>query len=553
MREPPTFNLWSEPWLTVEWQISAKRPLPTLSTLSLQEALSQAHDIHALYEPSPLVVAAVHRLLVAILQDIYQPQHPPDLVAIWQNGRFHLDKLAEFGNRYANRFDLFSEDAPFLQTSDLGLQPAKEDKAKPVAYLLQEQSAGTAVTHYNHAYDDTQTFCASCAAKGILLTPPFASSGGAGIKPSINGVPPIYVFPGGDTLFDSLTASLTTPAFQPIPSQSVQDKAWWQRPLPITIGKSNELRRVGYLHSLLFPARRVRLHPQKLTQPCTCCGAQTAWGVSTMVYEMGESRPKTASFWRDPFAAYRIPKNAQENPLPIRPVTNRVLWREFDGLFLADKPDENSGLKGTRPAILDQLEEVWRDNQSVLPFKNIPLRAIGLLTDMKMKIFEWDETGFTVPPRLLTDADAAHTIKISIDFAVRSEGTLKSTFNQYFGGGGKSERYAALKKQMSQQYWQALGEAFQQYILQFTLDANSELLFHQWLDTVLKTGRQVFQETVLSLPATGDVAVPNVKRYSNLNRSDIKMIRLREDAMDDCAKFLYGYRKKNYPKPQEVS
>lgn len=550
MRESPTFNLWSEPWLTVE------RPLPTLSTLSLQEVLTQAHDIHALYEPSPLVVVAVHRLLVAILQDIYQPQQPLDLVAIWQNGRFHPEKIAEFGTRYADRFDLFSADAPFLQTSDLGLQPAKEDKAKPVAYLLQEQSAGTAVTHYNHAYDKSQIFCAPCAAKGLLLTPPFASSGGRGFPPSINGVPPIYVFPGGDTLFDSLTASLTTPAFQPEPSKSVQDEAWWQRPLPVTIGKSDELRRVGYLHSLLFPARRVRLHPQQLTQPCTRCGEQMDWGVSTMVYEMGESRPKTAPFWRDPFAAYRIPKKAKENPLPIRPVTNRVLWREFDGLFLADKPDEKSGLKGTRPAILDQLAEVWRDNRAVLPFKEIPLRAIGLRTDMKMKIFEWDEAGFVVPPRLLIDADAAFDIKRSIDFAVRSEGTLKSTFNQYFGGGGKSERYAALKKQMSHQYWQALGEEFQQYILQFSANADSEALFHQWLDTVLRTGRQIFQDTVLSLPATGETAVPaKVKRYKNLNRSDIKMIRLREDAMDDCARFLYGYRKKNYPKPQpqEVS
>ncbi len=545
MRESPTFNLWSELWITVE------QPSTQLDTLNPQDVLTHAHQIHALYDSSPLVVAAVHRLLVAILQDIYQPQHPPDLVALWQHGRFHPEKIIEFGHRYADRFDLFSEDAPFLQTSDLSLQPAKEDKAKPVAYLLQEQSAGTAVTHYNHAYDASQTFCAHCAAKGLLLTPPFASSGGAGIKPSINGVPPIYVFPGGDTLFDSLTASLTTPAYQPTPSQTVKkDEAWWQRPLPVTIGKSHELRRVGYLHSLLFPARRVRLHPQKLAHPCTRCGTQTAWGVGTMVYEMGESRPKTASFWRDPFAAYRIPKKAKENPLPIRPFPNRALWREFDGLFLPDKADETSGLKATRPAILDQLEDVWRENRAALPFQEVPLRTIGLRTDMKMKIFEWEEAGFTVPPRLLTSAEAAHTIKMSIEFAVRSEGTLKSTFNQYFGGGGKSERYAALKQQMSQQYWQLLGEEFQQYILQFSTTADSETLFHQWLDTVLKTARHIFQETVLSLPATGDMVVPKVKRYSNLKRSDIKMIRLREDAMDDCAKFLYGYRKKHYPKPQ---
>lgn len=555
MREPPTFNLWSEPWMTVELRPGIQWPL---STLSLQAVLTQAHDIHALYEPSPLVVAAVHRLLVAILQDIYQPQQPSDLVAIWQNGRFHPEKIAEFGARYADRFDLFSEDAPFLQTSDLRLQPAKEDKAKPVAYLLQEQSAGTAVTHYNHAYDDSQIFCAPCVVKGLLLTPPFASSGGAGIKPSINGVPPIYVLPGGKTLFDSLTASLTTPKFQPIneEDEDEEDVAWWQRPLPTIVGKKDEVFEVGYLHSLLFPARRVRLHPQHLTEPCTRCGTQTTWGVATMVYEMGESRhPDLTFWWRDPFAAYQKPKKENAPPLPIRPIANRALWREYAGLFLPDQEDQNK-LKAFRPSVINQLEVVHRRDETAVPPDVFHFRTIGLRTDMKMKIFEWDETGFTVPPRLLADADAAHFIKMGIEFAKHSEDTLKSTFNQYFGGSGKSERYAALKKQMSQQYWQSLGEAFQQYILQFTATVDNETLFHQWLDTVLKTGCQIFKETVLSLPATGDVAVPaKVKRYKNLNRSDIKMIRLREDAMDDCARFLYGYRKKNYPKPQpqEVS
>ena len=170
---------------------------------------------------------------------------------------------------------------------------------------------------------------------------------------------------------------------------------------------------------------------------------------------------------------------------------------------------------------------------------------------MKMKIFEWEEAGFIVPPRLLSDADTAQYIQINIDFARQSEGTLKSTFNQYFGGGGKSERYAALKQQMSYTYWQQLGEEFQAHILKYTAEANPETLKHEWLDTVLRTARAVFKQTVLALPTTGDLPVPNVKRYSNLKRTDIKMIRLREDAMDDCAKFLYGYRKKNHPRPEK--
>ncbi|MCB0195948.1 MAG: type I-E CRISPR-associated protein Cse1/CasA, partial [Anaerolineae bacterium] len=199
----PSFNLWHEPWITVE-RLDGK-----LDILNIRQVLTKAHHIRALYEPSPLDGFSIHRLLVAILQDAYQPESRRDLKKLWQDGQFSTALLQPFEQRYAARFDLFSAKAPFLQSADLSLQPAKTDKPKPVGYLLLEQPAGTAVTHYTHAYDDTQQFCSHCAAKGLLVIPAFASSGGAGIKPSINGVPPIYVLPGGQTLFASLCASLT--------------------------------------------------------------------------------------------------------------------------------------------------------------------------------------------------------------------------------------------------------------------------------------------------------------------------------------------------------
>ncbi|HFQ93212.1 MAG TPA: type I-E CRISPR-associated protein Cse1/CasA, partial [Anaerolineae bacterium] len=446
MNQQPVFNLWSEPWITVE------RPSARLDTLSIEEALTQADVIHALYDPSPLAVTAVHRLLTAILQEVYAPRRLADLAQIWRDGRFLPDKIAAFGSQYASRFDLFAQDAPFLQTADLGLQPAKSDKPKPAAYLFQEQPAGTAVTHYTHAYDENQLFCAACAAKGLLLGPPFASSGGAGIKPSINGVPPIYVLPGGDNLFQSLAASITTPKYQPKAADE-EDLPWWKRPSPTIIGKKEELYSVGYLRSLTFPARRVRLHPIPMSTPCTRCGEKTDWGARTMVYEMGESRPKDAPWWRDPFAAYRPPKKDGAQPLPIRPVENRAIWREFTGLFLPSRKSEE-GRGDYRPTVLIQLEAVWRRDETALPFTRtrVPVRLIGLRTDMKMKIFEWEETGFDIAPRLLADEEMAGYIQQGLDFAASIDGTIKAVFNSHFGGGGKSSRYGALRREMSSFY-----------------------------------------------------------------------------------------------------
>lgn len=527
---PPTFNLWLEPWLTVE------RPSGQLHTLSIEQTLLDAHHTHALYDPSPLIGVGVHRLLVAILQTIYAPQQTPDLLQIWRDGQFDPQKVAAFGAQYADRFDLFDVDAPFYQTADLPLQPAKGENAKPVGYLLEEQPAGTAVTHYTHSYDAGQLFCSACAAKGLLVMPAFASSGGAGIKPSINGVPPIYILPGGDTLFHSLAASLTTPAYQPPtfqPGIQADDEVWWQRPSPTIVEKKGIVRRVRYLHSLTFPARRIRLHPIPMTQPCSRCGRQTAWGVQTMVYEMGEDR-QSDKWWRDPFAAYRTPKTEKDEPLPIRLVEGRALWREFRGLFLPHQKDD-AGLKAFRPAIITQIEEVWRSDKTAIPFTDIPLRVIGLRTDMKMKIFEWEESGFLVPPHLLTDFKTAEAIQLGIDFAVAADGIIKKSFRLHFGGGGKVERYATLKKQMSQQYWQRLGQQFQKQLPSYVTATNTNALFHNWLDTVLQEAQDVFWETAESLPNDGPT------------------LRQRQEAIIHCRKMLYGYRQKNHPKPEEVS
>jgi len=541
----PTFNLWSEPWLSVE------RPSGQLRTLSLEQTLLQAEKIHALYDPSPLIVVGIHRLLVAILQSSYAPQHIPDLLQIWRDERFLPDKIAAFGAQYTDRFDLFAEEVPFYQTADLPLQPAKGNKAKPVGYLLQEQPAGTAVTHYNHSYDKKCIFCSHCAAKGLLTMPAFASSGGAGIKPSINGVPPIYVLPGGKTLFHSLAASLTSPKFQPM--NWVPNRAWWERPSPTIVEKKGEVLEVGYLDGLTFPARRIRLHPIHMNSPCSRCGTQTSWGVQTMVYEMGESRPKDAPFWRDPFAAYRMPKDENSPPLPIRPVAGRALWREFAGLFLPTQ--EEGGKSSRRPSVVEQIEYVRRKDKSAVPFQsNIPLRVIGLRTDMKMKIFEWEESGFLVPPHLLSDYEISQNIQDGIEFARWCDNSIKGTLHQYFGGGGKSERYKSLKQQMSQTYWQHLGIYFYDYIKGYTDETDVEILFQKWLDTVIKEALAAFRKTITMLPSTGAIPVPpKVKRYKNGKRQELRMIRLREDALNDCHKFIKGYRNKRHPQSEEIS
>ncbi len=522
--DPPTFNLWVDPWITVE------RPDGQLSTLSISHVLTQATNFRALFDPSPLVIVSIHRLLVAILQDIIRPEDEEDLYQLWEDVEFPSEDIAQFGRDYAHRFDLFSDELPFLQSADIPLYPAKKGKGKSIGYLLQEENAGTAVTHYHHSYQAEQIHCPTCCAKGLLSIPAFASSGGAGIKPSINGVPPIYILPGGENLFQSLAASLTTPSYQPSVADADNDMPWWRHPPHVE--KKGVVHKVGYLHSLTFPARRMRLYPEKMTQSCSRCGSQAAWGVSEMTFEMGEERPKEAAFWQDPFAAYKIRKDG-ETPIPIRPIAGKAMWREYEALFLPTiKEAEKAGF--IRPFLIGQLQLISDE----LPFgksTDYPFQVIGLRTDMKAKTFEWESNGFQVPPDILVDVDIANKIVAAIKFATDIDAIIKRTFIAYFGGDGKQKRHENLKMRLSQAYWAALLIDFNQMVADFNETDQLDPAFHYWLKSVQNT------------------AIKQFSTYAKLVGRDAATLEKRVKAVNHNRAKIYAYRNKNYPKPEVVT
>ena len=491
----PSFNLWNQPWIALE------RPDGAVERRGIEGAILESHEFTTVYEVTPLAVAAIHRLLVAVVQAALRPERNADLEGLWSSGRFPAERVRAFGDQYRHRFDVFSEEEPFLQTADLPRRPTEDTKTKSVAYLSVDIPAGTAVTHYRHGPEDEQAFCPVCVAAGLVCIPAFATSGGKGIRPSINGVPPIYVLPGGNTLFESLAASLLTPAYQPAMASRAKDDAWWERS-PV-VPRYAEVREVGYLHSLTFPARRVRLHPERLGRRCTRCGWNAEWLVRTMIFEMGESRPKSAELWLDPFAAYRKPdaRSGKAVPTPVRPVAGRAVWREYASLFL-QLPAEGRTI---RPRVLDQIAALDVDN---LPER---FRCVGLRTDMKAKVFEWLDAGLDVPPGLLRDEGAALRVEQGLEFASDCAQILSRTFRRYAGRrrpggqgpGRRSERHGGLQRRVDNQYWSALAAPFRDLttLLASGEEATAEL---PWGETVVTTARAAFQRAMDELGDDAD-------------------------------------------------
>jgi CRISPR system Cascade subunit CasA len=528
--DPPlTFNLWDDPWI----------PLKTRDNqdvrLGIAETLKAAHTLQSITAPSPLEIVGIHRLLVAVLQAAFAPQEFEDLSSIVQSPGFTEKVIDSFGSTYSARFDLFSPDQPFLQSADLPIQPEKASAAKTVSYLFAEYPSGTAIVHYHHTYDDRHYICPACAARALTVIPAFATSGGAGIKPSINGVPPIYVLPSGETLFESLAYSLILPNFQPSARSQSVDLAWWDRP-PL-VEKSSERIEVGYLHSLLFPARRVRLHPVRGNRSCTRCGEYSSIGVETMIFEMGESRPKASPFWQDPFAGYSV--KGEKEPVPVRPTQGKATWREYGSLFLKSPGQSGDGKARftMRPRVLDQFDALLSSMDIDAPL--LSFRCIGMRTDMKAKVFEWIDTGFSVPLALLHSSDAGIDVDEALDFAGRAVGSLVGVFQEVLNRSKNGNRYVHLKNGLRDQLWNAYADPFRNFTLALAAiqtlspneqrDASKNLRF-QWFDAVVEIGLRVFREIIEQL---GD---------------DGHSLRLRYQGLEEAHHRLYGQRKKEKSK-----
>jgi CRISPR system Cascade subunit CasA len=479
----PSFNLWTEPWITLE------KPNGGVDCLGIEQTLKRAHEYRAVYEQSPLVVVGIHRLLVAILQFALAPQENEDLRQLWRAGHFAPDVIDDFGAKYAQRFDLFSVNTPFMQSADLPIAPGEKDKVSFVSRLTFDTPSGTYVSHYTHGDEESAAFCPPCVAKHLLTIPAFATSGGPGIKPSINGVPPVYLLPGGSNLRQSLIASLVTPAFQPTIRSQTVDKVWWEH--DTNVGFADEVNDIGYCHSLTFPARRVRIHPQAKHAICSRCGSQSRFQIKTIVYEMGESRPKKSEVWFDPFVAYIEAGGKRTQATPIRPNYRKrgwAIWREFAGLFLLDtRPKESKQEKTIRPTVIGQLADLDMEGQSALSF-----RCVGVMTDNKAKIFQWMDAGFEVPLVVLKDENAGYDIRQAVGFSTECLSQAGHIFEKYFRR-PKSKRYDILKQRMDETFWAQIAEPFRQFVLKMDKPENYESARQFWAKSVLKQLKNLFK------------------------------------------------------------
>src|SRR5271156_5341402 len=278
--------------LTTESWIPCLMPDGGTCELSLADTLVRAHEIHEIFDESPLVTLAIHRLLLTILHRNFGPRGTKEWFDLWKQGRWQERKLSDYFNRWSERFELFHTDRPFYQVAEMpsaGRQPG--------TILFQEMAAGNNPTLFDHSFEaDPPAIPAARAARGLVARQAYSFGFGKSSPFCLSDSPLLRGFGllvSGENLFQTLALNLIRyDEEHPFARASNrEDLPAWEQEHPEPPCKEGT-RPAGYLDYLTWQSRRIHLYPEQDGVSVRCCQLQ-------------QNLKLTDDAPRDPFKCYR--------------------------------------------------------------------------------------------------------------------------------------------------------------------------------------------------------------------------------------------------------
>lgn len=521
----------------------------SLEELSLRDTLVRAHEFQGVRHALPTVEFGLYRLLVALMGDIFFVEPGVTLNAkqlgdLMAKGHFEANRVDEYFAKYP-RFDLFDEDKPFLQVGKM------HEKEKPIASLLHPVPSGTNVNHFHHANEDNFAVSPK-AALGLLSTvAPWMTSGGAGLTPSINDAPPIYVLVLGQNLFETLCLNFCVLPLRYARAEDDSPSWRWTRDVG---GARNSS---GYLESLTWMPRKVQLIPES-GGACQLTGETSNVLVRQMYFVQGDStkvegkpqegkKPKKKRLftWIDPSVSYEL---TEDGPIPLRMTEGRELWRDVAALALVQGDS-----RFQRPRVIDQFEELTKvkapDSES------LRITLYGLRTDSKMKFFEWQRDTMALPRPLVSSSVFGYEVqnwmsqaeKVS-NILARAVGYLhpkryrvenkdahkplrEQKFIPWEEFSSEKVRYENFKKRIryvERRYWESLRTVFDKLLNELASFSEPTLeqrkpLRDKWRDALMKYARAGFDTAARGLDSKSH-ALERVARARRLLEFGLKRV-----------------------------
>lgn len=467
------FNLIDEKWIPVRYP-DGKR-----DELGIRDALLQAKEIEAIEDPSPLVVAAVHRFLLAVLYRALEGPTDIDQAKQYFTYGFPKDKITAYLEKWRERFWLFDDKYPFYQI------PSFEPKTwRAWTVLAAEHNADNAKVLFDHIdVNSAGAVTASSAARWLLATQTFSVSAGkselthTGTAPSATAA---MVIPIGNNLSDTLLFCLVPQNREIFNSDLV---CWEREPESLTSLKNGiERKPSGCADIYTWRTRSILL--KKNQNNC----------VNELAFASGVNVDIDSQI--DPMFGYRIDEKKGKLPIQFR---ERGLWRDFDSLL----PDEAH----LAPKVIEHSSALAKSDKVRFP------KSIMLLgqSNNKAKIEFWRLERYVLPTALASD----RFIKIEIqqllgdaDDAQKFLWNSSRTFaRNLLSRADREPAGSDISKFIDQllvntYYWSTLEARFHEILHHYTLEADPDDIRCLWLKYVRDTLRDAWDQHCASVAAS---------------------------------------------------
>lgn len=451
------FNLIDEKWIPLRFLDG------TRDELGIRDTLSRSKEIAGIEDPSPLVVAALHRFLLAVLYRALEgPTDIDQAKALFKAG-LPGEKIMAYLEKWRDRFWLFDETYPFGQNPNVA-----KDEIESWTKLTAEYNAASNKVLFDHT--DTKKPGArepkECA-RWLLSTMTFSISGGRGYypSPSPNAV---MCIPLGRNLHETLCYILV-----PNSNRDVMrgDSALWERdPKKLPLGIPKQIAS-GFADLYTWQPRMIHLEELSSGQ------------VTVMKFVAGQGF-ENPSKNPDPMQPYKADKTHGRLPVQFR--EDRGTWRDFDSLL----PDNTDLAPLTvQNALRLAGNKVGNMPQSVL--------VLGLRYDPpSANVTFWRMERFALPEALAGDRFIRTEIRQLLSDAEESQKSLWLACRSFARDLlSRGEREPAKKDvsgfvdqmPVNSWYWSTLESYFHEILREYTLGSDYEDIRCLWLKSVRDT------------------------------------------------------------------
>ena len=519
------FNLICEPWIPCVDQDGNR------IEHGIRETLLKAHELVEIFDESPLVTLALHRLLLAVLYRALEgPNDFRGWVDLFQMNKFPEARISDYLRTWEQRFYLFHDRYPFYQMANFRTRKGEV----PVTRLANELSSGNNPTLFDHNVDGQKNIWGFARATRYLVAAQafslgFGKSGSAIIDGQEEELP--YnadamclrggsVYLQGCSLFETLLINLI-----PIPKDDYSQPPWEMdnphkfRDKKLDSDKRKTYGARGIVDCYTWQSRLILL-------------LKDGNGVSHMYFGQGRSADKN---FIDPMKAYRLSEKKRRVPLSIVP--NKASWRDIHAILSVPRPDSNE----KRPECLN-LAARLRNEGRLGPEYRFNMHVVGIATETGKagKFNLWRHDRVPVCAFLLESLDLQKRLGQMINEAENASKELlrrtERVAKLYLSHGGRQplpDDVKGLANSIDPTYsfWSRLEAHFIRLMQDLPNDwdfqeddwkpDDQQYACREWRESVMREARKALEESLHALGSTARAIQAVAQVSTHFNQSDL--------------------------------